>query len=107
MDDLQSFCLSIPFAKKEDIYLERTSLLKAIDGELFYPLRMWPQWTRRIFWRKPITDKETFTITLFLFGNGCPPQIIIKWIITSQYWASQSKKTAIKRFKQIKWILAK
>lgn len=63
----------------------------------FLPYKKVASLTRWIFWSKPITDKEGFTITLYLFG---------KWIITSQYWAFQSKKTAIKHFKRIKWILA-
>lgn len=37
------------------------------------------------FGKKPLNDEETLKL-LFLFGNGCPPLVISKWILTSQFW---------------------
>ena len=33
-------------------------------------------------------DKETFKLLLFFHGNGCNPEIISRWILLAQSWAS-------------------
>ena len=81
-------------------------MLSMIDGDVFYPLRAWPKWIRLLFWSKPLTDKGTFQLTLFLIGNGCPPEFIMKWVFSSQYWAKDKKIAIEKRRKQVEWILA-
>ena len=51
----------------------RHTLLKLIDGDIFYALSLWPQDMKLIFLKKPICDLECFKLLLFLVGNGCPP----------------------------------
>jgi hypothetical protein len=43
-------------------------------------------WVRRLFWQKPIDDKNAFKLLCFLIGNGCPPLYCCKWILSSQFW---------------------
>ena len=40
------------------------------------------------FWKKPIGDKDTFQLVLFLLGNGCAPYLLKRWIMLSQLWAT-------------------
>jgi len=40
---------------------------------------------------------------LFFIGNGCSPEVIAKWILTSQHWASHSKEE--KRVRQTDFIV--
>ena len=49
-----------------------------------------------------IGDKETFKLKLLLFfhSNGCNPEIISRWILLAQSWAS-SQATAEKRARQM------
>jgi hypothetical protein len=78
-------------------------LLKKINGDAFYSISQWPRWAERIFWKKPIGDLETFKIFLFLFGNGCSPTLVFKWIMSSQFWAFDPK-VAEKRARQLHYL---
>ena len=62
--------------------------LRTINGDAFYTLNSWPSHIKRIFWQKPITDKDTFKLFLFFTGNGGSPNIIAEWILNSQYWGN-------------------
>ena len=42
-----------------------------------------------------MSDKETFKLLLFFHGNECNPEIIRRWILLAQSWAS-SEATAEK-----------
>ena len=42
---------------------------------------------------KPIGDKETFILLLFVHRKGCSPDIIRKWILLAQFWAESQTKT--------------
>ena len=55
-----------------------------------------------IFWQKPIGDVGTFKLMLFGLVNGCPPNLMVRWILTSQTW---SPEKAEKRARQIDFIL--
>jgi hypothetical protein len=100
-----SYCNFVESASYETIKNERMSLFKIIDGELFYSMKDWPKSTKQVFWKKPLSDKETFIVTLFLHGNGCPPEILMKWVLSSQFWASDKGNTLKKRNIQLQWIL--
>lgn len=82
---------------------ERKQLLQLLDGEVFYSLRLWPNAVKQIFWSKPTTDKDSFQVYLFLFGNGCVPEVARKWILSSQWW---SAKEGSKRALQLQWMEA-
>lgn len=56
----------VQHASPPDITQERKYLLKLIDGDVFYPLSKWPPRTRRMFWKKPLIDADTFKLVLFL-----------------------------------------
>ena len=48
-------------------------------------------------------DKETLKLLLFFHGNGCNPEIISRWILLAESWAS-SQATAEKRARQIQFV---
>ena len=54
------------------------------------------------FLAKPIGDVGTFKLMLFVLGNGCSPNLMLRWILTSQTW---SPEKAEKRARQIDFIL--
>ena len=57
---------------------------------------------RKTFWQKPIRDVGTFKLMLFRLRNGCSPNLMLRWILTSQTW---SPEKAEKRACQINFIL--
>ena len=77
---------------KSTTILKRQDLFHTINGDAFYPLNSWPSHFKRIFWQKHITDKDTFKLFLFFIGNGGSPNIIAKWVFTSQYWGNGKQK---------------
>ena len=81
----------------------RMQLFEEINGDVFFPLSQWPSNMKQCFWRKPMTDQDTFRFLLFMLGNGCSPFVISKWILSSQKWASYA--TTRRRCYQISWIL--
>ena len=87
----------------EQISQKRGELFDTINGEILYAMRHWPNSMERMFWKKPLSDEETFTLCLFLYSNGCPPEIIVQWILTSNFWNTANIK---KRRHQIRptWI---
>ena len=83
---------------------ERMDLLKTISADAFYSISVWPRWAERLFWKKPLGDTDTFKIFLFPIGNGCAPYLVFKWILSSQFWASE-RKTVEKRANQLNYLL--
>ena len=83
--------------------IQRLQLFNSFNGDAFYPLSVWPQDFKLIFWKKPISDTFTFKLFLFLVGNGCSPNLISHWILTSQHWTSDKK--AEKRARQLDFLL--
>lgn len=89
---------------RQQISNRRLQLFNLLNGDLFYPLNIWPKDIKALFWKKPIGDCDTFKLLLFFIGNGCSPCIIAEWILTSQNWAPQSKGE--KRARQIDFVKA-
>ena len=93
---------------KDRMFYYRAAMIKEYDGDIFFPIRLWPKYIRRIFFQKkaPIGDKQTFTILLFFIGNGSSPERAGKWILSSHalFHCSRSQRSALKRIRQIKWI---
>ena len=89
--EISQFTSYLQSISRTNISRVRSQMLSMIDGDVFYPLRAWPKWIKLLFWSKPLTDKGTFQLTLFLIGNGCPPEFIMKWVLSSQYWAKERK----------------
>ena len=86
---------------KSEIMGRRHELVRLYDGDMFYKMSLWPATMLRIFWKKPISDRETFKLVLFLYNNGCPKDIIIEWVVTSTYWQRDKMR---KRIDQMDWI---
>ena len=64
--------------KEQEFKRERWNVFKEINGEVFYNMKHWPRLIRRLFWKKPPSDEETFKLLLFLWGNGCPMDVALK-----------------------------
>ena len=99
--DLKGFERFVENSTKAEVSEKRRTLSQAINGDLFYPVKMWPKHMEFIFWKKPIGDKGTFKLLLFLVGNGCAPAVAAEWVLTSAAWNRESIR---KRADQIKWI---
>ena len=82
---------------------KRRQLLHIINGDIFYPMDKWPLNLRLLFWKKSISDKDTFKLFLFFIENGGSPDIFGEWILTSQAWTTS--RSAEKRARQLDFIL--
>lgn len=100
----QPYREEVRFLCTKEIGEERKRLLKVIDGATFPPLKSWPREMVLIFWKKPPGDWETFKLVLFLLGNGCCPNLIRRWMVLSQYWASSTVMVE-KQCQQVDFIL--
>lgn len=89
---------------RHGIVRERRLLFNLMNGDVFYGTKVWPLWIKKLFWKKPLSDMETFKVFLSFIGNGCPPTVIVKWILTSVYWKIDDK-TLDKRARQLRFLL--
>ena len=77
---VQDYQQNVAMFSYEKISEQRTDLFRGINGYLFFYMKLWPAWTERLFWKKPLTDQDSFKLL------RCPPLQISKWILTSQFW---------------------
>ena len=90
---------------RTSIIQQRLQLFNSFNGDAFYPLSVWPQeFKPLIFWKKTISDKDTFKLILFLIGSGCSTHLTSHWILTSQHWTRDKK--AEKRARQLDFLLS-
>ena len=90
-------------AKSEtNLVARRWELFALVNGEVFFPLEMWPTEMKKTFFAKPISDKDTHKLTMFLIGNSCSYSVAAEWILSSNFWA---KEKMVKRIVQLRWIL--
>ena len=82
----------LPNLSHASITQQRLQLFNSFNGDAFYPLSVWPQEFKLIFWKKQISDKDTFKLFLFLIGNGCSPHLISHWILTYHNTWLQTKR---------------
>lgn len=80
-------------------------MVSLISGDVFFIINNWPKWMELLFWKKPFSDNDTFKGICNFIGNGCPPLIISKWILTS-IQLNPGKDQLHKRLRQITWILS-
>ena len=40
-----------------------------INGDVYFPINAWPQEMKLVFFKKPLGDKDTFILLLFLIGK--------------------------------------
>ena len=100
---LQYFSTHIWQLSRQRISNERLQLFHSLNGDVFYPIQTWPTNIQQLFWKKPTGDNDTFKLLLFFIGNGCSQEVIAKWILTSQHWASHTKGE--KRTRQIDFVV--
>lgn len=81
---------------------KRTNLFEVINGDAFFPLKVWPKAMIRAFWCKPLSDIGVFSFFVFFIGNGGSPYVAAEWIVSSLFGmpATQIRK----RLYQINWI---
>ena len=91
------------YLSRSEVVEERRVILHSINGDAFFPLAWWPEDMMLSFWKKPIGDLENFKLVLFLLGNGCPPDLVRRWILLSQFWATFP--AAEKRARQVDFNL--
>ena len=56
----------------------RMVLFRQFNGDVFYKQSLWPGRYRQLFFKKPLTDLDTFKLMLFLLGNGASPHLTIE-----------------------------
>ena len=99
---LQYFNTHICQLSRPQISTLRLQLFNSINGDVFYPIKTWSINIQQLFWKKPSGDSDTFKLILFFIGNGCSPDVISKWVLTSQHWAIREK--GVKRARQLEFI---
>ena len=43
----------------------RLDLFQLLNGDIFYPIKIWPREIQTLFWKKPTSDADTFKLLLF------------------------------------------
>ena len=77
------FNLNIRDLTRARLIDKRRHLLTLLNGDAFYPISSWPHDIQLLFWKKPIGATDNFKLMLFFLDNGCSPQLITEWILTS------------------------
>ena len=77
----------IRLLSKKEVSDRRRELLKDLNGNAIFSLKLLPKEMQAVFWKKPMGDKETFKLALFLISNGYAPILFTEWILLAQYWA--------------------
>ena len=104
MAALKMYRQEIRLLSKKEVSDRRRKLLKDLNGNVFFTLKLWPKEMQAVFWKKPMGDMETFKLALFFINNGCAPILFTEWILLPQYWAESAQK-AEKRARQIGFIV--
>ena len=89
----------------KELHKKRWELFKKLNGDVFWPMCQWPRKFRRIIWKKPLNDKETFQVALFLLSNGCSNFVVVEWILISQLMWTVNPKIWEKRARQLEFII--
>ena len=99
IQELKNFTLSL---SPTNILPTRANLNRLLNGNVFYPIYTWPLKIQLLYTNTPLSDQNTFKILVFMYGNGCPPETLLKYLCTSYYYGIDKLP---KRLYQIKWIL--
>ena len=62
---------------KEERIDKRENLKHLLYGYIFYAISTWPSSIREILEHDTITNKNTFKLILFAYGNGISPDVLI------------------------------
>ena len=77
----------------EERTTKQENLKHLLDGYIFYPISTWPLSIREILEHDIITDKNTFKLILFAYGNGISPDVLIEYLYTHSQYTLKNKKT--------------
>lgn len=67
---------------KEESISTRENLQHLFHRYIFYPISIWPSSIREIIKHDTITDKNTFKLILFPYGNGISPNVFTEYPYT-------------------------
>lgn len=62
----------------------------AEEGEIFYPLSMWPPWAQNVYMKPHKNRVERFTLWVFLVGNGLEPELARGWVLLGGGYDSEA-----------------
>ena len=65
---------------KRGTYIHTRKPEHLLDGRIFYPISTWPSSIREIPKHDTITDKNTFKLILFAYGNGTYPNVFKEYL---------------------------
>ena len=63
---------------KEEGTSAREDLPHLLGGYILYPILTWPPSIKEIIEQNTITDRNTFRLILFSYGNGISPNVFIE-----------------------------
>ena len=86
---------------KEERTSTREDLAHLLDGYIFYPISTWPPSIKEIMEYNTITDRNTFKLLIFAYGNGTSSNVFIEYLYTFILNTTSKIK---KRTHQIHWI---
>ena len=92
--------LTLTIFTKEERTSTRKNLEYLLDGQIFYPISTRPLSIKEIFEHNPITDKNTFKLILFVYGNEISPNVFTEYLY--MFILNTPSKTK-KRTHQIHW----
>ena len=87
--------------KEKSIY-KRENLKHLLQGYIFYPVSTWPSSIREILEHDIITDKNTFKLIVFAYGNGISSKNFIEYLYS---FISNTPSKVRKRTLQLHWIV--
>ena len=87
---------------KEDRISARKDPEHLVARYIFYPIPAWPSSIKKILEHNTITNKNTFQLILFAYGNEISPNVFIEYLYTFILNIPSKIK---KRTHQIHWIV--
>ena len=85
----------------------RRGMLTLFNGDEMPSIRLWPRNIRRVIFKQtPLSDCESFQLTLFFLGNGFSPLRVGVWILTLYALVANHdrERRGRKRCTQIAWV---
>ena len=83
MAALRIYREKIRYLSSSEVVEQWREIFRTLNGDAFFPLKRWPEGMRLLFWKKPITDQQTFKLLMFC--------LICPWILLSQAWTTPDK----------------
>jgi len=60
MSALLEYRETIRYLSRKEASQERAKLFMTLNRDALFPLRCWPKEMKKVFWQKPIGDKDNF-----------------------------------------------